>query len=209
MMGRCLTWVPVLLATIAVVPQSGPALVGGSPDTPQTDTKPNRRSHPAANRDMRVTPEREAAAITFARVNAPELVELLDFLRDHRPRQYRRAVTDLFRTSERLATIQERAPERYALELRTWKAKSRIELLVARLQVNDSDQLHGQLRVAVKTLMAAQHDLLVRERARLQDRLQKLDDQIKQWDPDNENAVRHQTQVALERRNRGARKANK
>lgn len=208
-MGHCLTCVPVLLATIAFLPQSGQVVVGGTPDTPQTASKPNPRSHPTAKRDMRVTPEREAAALTFARHNAPELVELLDFLRGHRPRQYRRAVTDLFRTSERLATIQERAPERYALELRTWKAKSRIELLVARLQVNDSDKLHGQLRDAVKTLMAAQHDLLVRERARLQDRLQKLDDQIEQWNPDNENAVRHQTQVLLERRNKGSRKANK
>ena len=70
-----------------------------------------------------VTPEREAAARTFVSRHHPELVALLDHLQTSEPKQYQRAVRELFRASERLAQFREQDEGRYALELETWKVK--------------------------------------------------------------------------------------
>ena len=64
-----------------------------------------------------VTPERESAALLFAERHHPELRGLLDRLKVNNPDQYEDAIADLFRTSERLAGLQARTPERYDLEL--------------------------------------------------------------------------------------------
>src|SRR6185436_5664149 len=50
-----------------------------------------------------ITPEREAAAVTFVKLHHPDLAELLGHLKQSNPREYQRAIRDLFRTSENLA----------------------------------------------------------------------------------------------------------
>src|SRR5687767_13810045 len=54
-----------------------------------------------------ITPEREAAVMTFVKHHHAELAELLIHLKENAPKEYERAVRDLFRTSERLAQVQE------------------------------------------------------------------------------------------------------
>lgn len=208
-MGRHSIWVPVTVAALMVLLNADhTAAVAVSAEVQNSGQTAVPASQPR-KRELGITPEREAAALTFARNNAPELVELLDFLRKNRTRQYRRAILDLFRTSERLATIQEREPARYSAELKMWKAKARIELLVARLQLNDSEQLRAELQATVQTLMATQHKLLVEEQTRLQERLRKLDRQIHQWDPSDQDAVKRQTDLFLDRPGKGPRKDKK
>ncbi len=76
-----------------------------------------------------MTPEREAAALDFVKSHHPELVALLDQLKAKDRRQYDVVVRDLFRTSERLATMHANDLSRYEIALRAWKLKSRIQVL--------------------------------------------------------------------------------
>ena len=82
---------------------------------------------------------------------------------------------DIFRTTERLATIQERDPLQYELEVAAWTAQSRVELLAAKLKMGLSDELIKQLREALQIAEQAKTALLKHERQRVADRLNKLD----------------------------------
>ena len=109
-----------------------------------------------------VTPEREAAAQLFAERHHPELARLLGRLRETNPEEYKKAIQELFATSERLARLMGRTPERYELELAAWKVDSRIRLLAARSAMGESadrrealkELLLGKIRVA--TTVAAE-----------------------------------------------------
>src|SRR5689334_8604162 len=55
-----------------------------------------------------VSPEREAAVMTFVRRHHEELEALLIHLREARPKEYEKALRELFRVTERLGQIQDR-----------------------------------------------------------------------------------------------------
>jgi hypothetical protein len=125
-----------------------------------------------------ITPEREAAVMTFVKRHHPELTQLLIHLKENAPKEYDRAVRDLLRTSERLAQIQERDSLTYELELQSWKARSRAQLLAARLQMGDSDELRKQLRAALNEEYDLRLQLLERDREKAAERLKHLGDQV-------------------------------
>src|ERR1044072_4454752 len=107
-----------------------------------------------------VTPEREAAVLTFVQRSHAELADLLRALRDTQPSEYERAIKEIFRTTERLAQIQERDPLQYELEIVVWTAQSRVQLLAARLKMEESDELVAKLREALKAQNNARIALL-------------------------------------------------
>src|SRR2546427_145019 len=74
-------------------------------------------NRPKGKAAITVTPEREAAVLTFVQRNHGELADLLRALRDAQPAEYERAIKEIFRTTERLAQIQERDPQQYELEI--------------------------------------------------------------------------------------------
>ncbi len=125
-----------------------------------------------------ITPEREAAAITFVREHHSELVDLLNHLKETKPAEYQKAIRELFQTSERLAQLREQDPQRYDLELEAWKVKSRIQLLAARSTMSGDKSLEEQLHSA----LSEQADIRLRqmklERGRVAERLHKLDKNI-------------------------------
>ncbi len=90
--------------------------------------------------------EREAAALEFVEQHYSPLMEVLIYLKENNPRQYSRAVHELDRTQARLKQIEERSPKRYRFELQSWKLKSEIQLLSARLAMSDSPELREELR---------------------------------------------------------------
>lgn len=98
------------------------------------------------DRQPAFTPEREAAALSFVRQHHPELEDLLAQLKSGNRAEYRRVTNELFFASERLTQSQERDPLKYELDLRLWKIDSRIRLLAARLAMNESDLLQGELK---------------------------------------------------------------
>ena len=136
-----------------------------------------------------VTPEREAAAKLFAERHHPELAALLGSLREMNRQEYEKAIQELFATSERLARLMGRVPERYELELAVWKVDSRIRLLAARSAMNES----AGARDALKELLLEKSDLRLQllqfERERLAARVDRLDSSIAELQDDREAAA--------------------
>jgi hypothetical protein len=94
--------------------------------------------------------------------------------------EYARAIHDLFRTSERLASCREKHPDRYEVELQAWQVQSRIQLLATRVRLAPEDpQLLQQLRQAVREHVDVRIRLLEQERQKAADRLERLDEQIR------------------------------
>lgn len=141
-------------------------------------------------RPLVITPQREAAAISFAQEHHPELAGLLGHLKRNNKRQYERAIRELFRTSERLAQAKERDNARYDLELEIWKVESQIRLLVARLTMSPGDEA---MEDKLRALLMERVDLRIQrqrmERDRLAARVQKLEENIAALEGEREALV--------------------
>lgn len=128
---------------------------------------------------LAVTAQQEAEVLQFLRQHHTELAELLGHLQLSRPADYTRAIRDIWHARERLRQFEKGDGERYELELQSWVVQSKIQLLVARLAMSDSESLRDELR----SLLADQFDLKLRfsqvERDRTAERLQKLDEQLR------------------------------
>jgi hypothetical protein len=150
--------------------------------------KANDGSDAKARRKMAadITPAREAAALTFVDQHHPELSDLLSLLQDQSPKDYDRAIRELFRESERLATMRERDEDRYELELELWKVNSRLRLAAARLSMGDSPELRREIRALLLEQIDARRAVLANDRQKTADRLGKLDKQLEQIDRQRE-----------------------
>jgi len=153
--------------------------------------KKDGKSKPA----ITVTPQREAAVMTFVQRNHAELAELLSFLKTSQPEEYERAIREIFRITERLDQIQDRDPLQYELEVAAWTAQSRAQLLAAKLKMGSSEELIKQLREALKSQNEAKLALLKHERQRAADRLAKIDGEIVRFDSDREKLIDRQVQL--------------
>jgi hypothetical protein len=127
---------------------------------------------------MVVTPEREAAVLTFVRLNHPELETLLVHLKDARPKEYEKAIRELYRVSERLALVQDKDAPRYELELRAWKIQSRLQLLSAKMQMGSTDDLKQQIKEALAEQHQVKAAILARQRQKLKDETKKVEDDL-------------------------------
>ena len=136
-----------------------------------------------------VTPEREAAADTFARLHHPELADLLSRLRASRHGAYDNAVRQLFRDSERLAKLKGRDPQRYELELETWKIGSRIQLATARLAMEDTPELRAELTTLLRSKLEIRTQLVQLDRDKTAARLERLDTDLSELRRDPEGQV--------------------
>jgi hypothetical protein len=145
-----------------------------------------------------VTPEREAAVFTFVEQHHPELGDLLTHLKEsNETRQYQRAIRDLSNASERLAAMQKNDAERYELELQAWKAKSRIQLLAAKLTMNESEELRDELKASLADQYEIRRDLLKLERERFRDKLRKAEKALADHEARREVALERQYQSIL------------
>jgi hypothetical protein len=145
-----------------------------------------------AKQQLAITPEREAAVRTFVERNHAELADLLAHLKENQSREYERAIRELFRVTERLATIQERDTTQYDLELALWTAQSQVQLLAAKMKMGDSDQLREELRAALETQADARLALLKHERQRAQNRLSRIEGDIAQFSSQREQLIERQ-----------------
>jgi len=144
-----------------------------------------------------ITPEREAAVMTFIERNHPELGDLLTHLRDNQPEAYEQAVKELFRTTERLASIKERDPTQYELEVVVWKAQSHVQLLSAKMKMAVTEDLKKELRAALGEQADAKLALTRHERKKVADRLSKLDDDIAKFTTERERVIDRQLQTLV------------
>jgi hypothetical protein len=146
-----------------------------------------------------LTPEREAAAITFVRQHHAELVNLLNQLKESKPAEYQTAIRELFQTSERLAQLREQDPQRYELELAAWEVKSRLQLLAARSTMSADKSFEDQLHTALVEQADLRLKLMRLERDRTADRLAKLNKNIEQYEANQASEVRLQFDRLLKR----------
>lgn len=182
----------------AEAPAPGKAQVPGMNDLPESSRRSPRKTETprprATNRSTAhrptsestnvLTPGREAAAMTFARLHHRELAGLLTELRETRPAQYQRAMRDLFQVSERMARIKERMPERYELELRMWTLDSQIRLLAARMTVSSDPALEVELKNLMQQRVDTRLEQLHLDQARARERLERLNAEIDRIEQD-------------------------
>lgn len=184
-------------------------LVPAASVTAQTKAKEAGKSRSTARSTPKslpgVTPEREAAALMFVKRHHPQLAELLIYLEEQDKRQYQRAVRDLFRTSERLAQLQERDAEQYELELRVWKIRSRIQLFSAQLAMQDDPEVRQKLKNALREQGEVQRDLLEREHRRLAERMKRIDEQLAELRSRQKEDLDKKIDTLVERKAKGAR----
>ena len=120
-------FIGVLILVAIVAPAAGQSRAGRTDQAKSSkdaaSAKQQSRQKPKQKRMPGVTRGREAAVMAFVREHHAELADLLLYLKSNQPKEYQLAVRDLFRTSERLAQMQERDFKRYELELALWKAQ--------------------------------------------------------------------------------------
>jgi hypothetical protein len=150
------------------------ASASADPDGAAPDKKDRPKRPPA------VTAEQEADVMEFLRQHHAELSGLLVHLKSTRPSEFQRAVRELWYAQERLKQIKQRDGERYELEVKAWVLESKIQLVVARLAMNDCEALRTELRQLLGERADLKLRILVSERDAQAQRLKKLDEQIDQ-----------------------------
>jgi hypothetical protein len=144
---------------------------------------------------LAITPEREAAVLNFVQRNHAELADLLAYLKSDQPEEYERAIKEIFRTTERLALIQERDPLQYELEVALWTGQSRVQLIAAKLKMSTSEELVKQLRDALGRQNDARLALLKHDRQKAADRLERVEADIVRFEADREKMIDRQVQL--------------
>jgi hypothetical protein len=187
----CLAAARVLIADAddQVKPADKPIAAAAPDRTVRTKTNKNNKNNKPP---LAITAEREAAVMNFVERNHAELGELLDYLKTSQPRQYEQAVKDIYRITERLATIQERDPLQYELEVKLWTAQSRVQLLAARLKMGDSESVKKDLREALAAQVDARLDVLKHQKKQATERLERMDKDIEQLETNKDKAVERQ-----------------
>ncbi|MGI8981885.1 MAG: hypothetical protein ACR2FY_21855 [Pirellulaceae bacterium] len=145
--------------------------------------------------DLSISAEREAAVMTFVQQNHAELKELLNHLRDNRRKDYERAIRELSRDAERIGQLKARDGKQYELEIQAWTIKSRIQLLTAHLAMGDKEEIRSQLKALLNEQIDIRTALTKHERARVTERLAKMDQEINRLENDRQKIVENQLQV--------------
>ena len=158
-------------------------VVAAEPIATSTSAAPVQTGEPGPAADP------TTAAVAFAVAHHPELVPLLERLREDAPAEFAAAVADLDRTRERLAKLRDRHPERHEAALAEWKLSSRIRLVLARLATNPSAESEQELRQLVRQRAEARLAPLRAEQERITARLEKISAQLEAFDRDPEAAV--------------------
>ncbi|WP_254507453.1 hypothetical protein [Anatilimnocola floriformis] len=185
---------------VAAKPEVKESVKKDSPKEPVKET-PNPKEQPKAKL-IPITPEREAAVMEFVEKNHAELAALLTHLKTSQPKEYERAVRDLFRVTEKLAMVKDREDGQYNLELKAWKAQSRAQLLVARLKMTDpesanTEEMKSQLREILSEQLAARIEVMKLERERTTARLDRLNQDIGKFEQDREKVIDGHVQTLM------------
>lgn len=131
-----------------------------------------------------LTGEQQTQALGFARSQHPELADLLEKLRDNDPKEYGRALQDLFKAQQRLFRLADKAPQRYALELNLWKVESRIRLVMAQMVMGEDATQDETLKSLISERRQLKIELLQLDRGQSAERLANLDRQLEQMQRD-------------------------
>lgn len=142
-MQRILTLAAVWLFFVAVGHDGG--LVAAADEQPAA---------PAAADD------REQRVVAFVAAHQPELGEVLAHLRKRKPAEYARAIEELDRSVQPLTSGKAKDPRLHELELLAWQARTRVDLLGARLMSGkEKDKNREQVERQLREAIAAELDI--------------------------------------------------
>lgn len=147
---------------------------------PEKTTPDKTAPEKSTSAKPRVTPSREAAAMTFARLHHPELAQLLDQLKQNNLKAYQNALQELFQESEKLERLREKQPERYEAAIELWKIESRIRLLAARMKMSADASLEDQMRDLLQQRIDLKLAQLREDHQRAMEKAEKMRQQIEQ-----------------------------
>ncbi|WP_339728030.1 hypothetical protein [uncultured Gimesia sp.] len=133
--------------------------------------------------------EREKLALEFAKSHHPELAKLIQRLKKHNLREYKRAIRDLDTTLTKLERFKKRDDERYRLTLERWEIDSRIRLLAARVSVMGSSEDKSEIKSLIKQRVDLQLELLKHDQKLAEKRVQKLKKSIAEIEQNRETFV--------------------
>ena len=129
--------------------------------------------------DKRSEPLDRKELLEFVRLHDPQLERLLDTLEKKRPQQFKSALQNLARETERLKAMETRDPVRFGLELRLWKNNKQIQIVSAKIALNgESEETRNTLRDLIKEKNSLRLQQLELELARNQQRTEKLNGQL-------------------------------
>jgi hypothetical protein len=134
--------------------------------------------------------DQELTALAFAKEQHPELAKLLAPMKTAHPKEYQKALRELYRVSDRLTRMQARQPERYAIEINLWKAESRLRLVVAKSAMVDDDERREQIEKLVTERNTLKLQLLEFEKGESEQRVAQLSKQIEALKLQEADAVR-------------------
>lgn len=174
-----------------------PLVVVGLAITWASNAPPSALGRP--RQDGSGVPEAERAALVFVDAHHPELARLLRRLRSERRDEYAKAIEELTRTRAHLERLRQRDSDRHALALDAWKARSRVELLTARLVGGPDSTIEAELRQALADQVAVQLRLQRHDREQVRARLEQLDRGIQRLETEGDTLVASRYEATLKR----------
>lgn len=110
---------------------------------------------------QRATDEQEQRVVAFVETHQPELAAVLAHLKKRKPSDYARAIEELDRSVQPLTSGRTKDPSLHELELRAWQARTRVELLGARLlaEKKGKGKQLGDLERELREAISAELDI--------------------------------------------------
>lgn len=144
--------------------------------------------------------KRKPELLAFAEEHDPQLRALLEMLETKRPKQFRQALTNLARDTDRLNALETRDPERHDLELRQWKNSQRVQILSAKQTLQGSSpEGKDELKKLLVRRSEIRQESLQLELRRARERVARLEEQTSKFTKPTESELEKQVEQMLSR----------
>ncbi|MFM7115654.1 MAG: hypothetical protein ACKO0N_03385 [Planctomycetota bacterium] len=144
--------------------------------------------------------KRKPELLAFAEEHDPQLRALLEMLETKRPKQFRQALANLARDTDRLNALQTRDPERYDLELLQWKNNQRVQILSAKLTLKGgSPEGKDELKKLLARKTELRQESLQLELRRARERVARLEEQTGKFTKPSDSELEKQVEQMLSR----------
>lgn len=157
---------PPLLLCIVM----SPVVVCAADGDAETAARPaSKASRSTSDVEPESRAAREVRVRAFLEEHNAELADVLASLKRRKSSEYDTALDELGETVADLVATRAKDPDLYALELRLWQTRSRVEMLVARLLAGAEKarpELERKLREAVSAELEAKADHLAHRKQR-------------------------------------------
>ncbi len=117
-----------------------------------------------------------------------------------KPAEYQKAVRELAQVSRTLGDLKVRDPRRYELGLNAWKARSKVQVLAARLAsaTGPNPDLESQLKHAIEEQVDQEIlRLKFENRARPQERLKRVQENLERFETRHDQMIENRFKAQL------------